>query len=365
MANGSASRIALSWPVDLNSLGDVLQRINELRLVGGRDAEAQTALVGDSKATQELRELIDRVAPSTASVLVQGESGTGKEVVAGEIHRQSGRRGEFVAVNCGAIPDDLLESELFGHEKGSFTGAATQRIGRFEQADRGTLILDERGDMPPAMQVKWLRGLQERVVERVGGVKSIPVDVRIIAATHRDLEQRIENGQFREDLFYRLNVVDIELLPLRDRAADIEPLVTEMLRRVRQKHRISVTFSSSAMGLLREYRWPGNARELGNVIERLAVLKPHGCIYIEDLHTEISGIDPTTIAAPTAMAAPGPLAMVDLPPDGVDLKAHIAGVERELIAEALGQSDGVVARAAKLLGLQRTTLVEKIKRYGL
>ncbi|MEL7296428.1 MAG: sigma-54 dependent transcriptional regulator [Pseudomonadota bacterium] len=365
MADGSAPRLALPLPLDLGTLGEVLQQINELRVVVNNDDEEQPALVGASAATQQLRELIGRVAPSAASVLVQGESGTGKEVVAREIHGQSGRHGDFVAVNCGAIPDDLLESELFGHEKGSFTGAATQRIGRFEQADGGTLFLDEIGDMPPAMQVKLLRVLQERVVERVGGVKSIPVDVRIIAATHRNLEQRIANGEFREDLFYRLNVVDIELLPLRDRTADIEPLVTEMLRRVRQKHRISVTFSAPAMRSLCEYRWPGNARELGNVIERLAVLKPHGCIQLEDLPSEISGIEPATMVAATTAAVTESLAMIDLPPDGVDLKAHIAGVERELIAEALGQTDGVVARAAKLLGLQRTTLVEKIKRYDL
>lgn len=360
MASNTKKRFTLNWPIQLGQLGAVLAALADATSVDDQDVQ----LIGDSDHSRAIREMVSQVAPSTASVLITGESGTGKEVVARQIHQQSGRNGPFVAVNCGAIPDDLLESELFGHEKGAFTGAAARRIGRFEQAHTGTLFLDEIGDMPPAMQVKLLRVLQEHVVERIGGVKSIPVDVRIITATHRDLEQRISEGLFREDLFYRLNVVDIEIPPLRERPADVAPLADEMISRVSQKLDITISLSEDAAQMMENYAWPGNVRELGNVIERLAVSKPFGIIYPIDLPVEISGIEP--VSAPDG----GGLSVVsaanlELPEDGVDLKAHIATVERDLIADALKQADGVVAKAAKLLGVQRTTLVEKIKRYQL
>ncbi|MFK8053565.1 MAG: sigma-54 interaction domain-containing protein [Woeseiaceae bacterium] len=361
MATNRQKRLTLSWPIQLEKLGDLL---TTLAAQPAADESEHSQLIGESEQTAHVRGVISRVGPSAASVLISGESGTGKEVVASQIHLASERSGPFVAVNCGAIPDDLLESELFGHEKGAFTGASARRVGRFEQADGGTLFLDEIGDMPPAMQVKLLRVLQEKVIERVGGISSIAIDVRIVTATHRDLQQRIEDGLFREDLYYRLNVVDIELPPLRDRPDDVVPLVNEMVQRVKRKHDVEVEFSPDALTLLCGYAWPGNVRELSNVVERLAVLKPHGTIYPRDLPIEISGLPPEQ----SASALPAELTKavdIILPDEGVDLKAHIATVEREIIADALAQSEGVVAKAAKLLGVQRTTLVEKIKRFGL
>ena len=352
----------LGWPPRLDALGALVEHYTSAAHGATQLIPGDAEFIGASEASERIREIIARVAPSAATVLVTGESGTGKEVVASEIHRQSGREGRFVAVNCGAIPDDLLESELFGHEKGAFTGATSARAGRFEQADGGTLFLDEIGDMPAAMQVKLLRVLQERVVERVGGVKSVPVDVRVIAATHRDLAEAIRDGRFREDLYYRLNVVEIELPPLRERRSDVAPLLEEMVRRVQRRHDTDVRFSPEALELLVAHDWPGNVRELANLVERLMVLKPHGHILPVDLPVEISGLEPAAEPEPAATAAP---VTVELPEEGVDLKAHIAEVERRFIADALAQCDGVVAQAAKRLGMQRTTLVEKIKRYGL
>ncbi|MEL6951445.1 MAG: sigma-54 dependent transcriptional regulator [Pseudomonadota bacterium] len=354
--------VTLEWPVRLDALGTLIERVTGAGFGATQLEPGGAAFIGQSKASARIRDIISRVAPSAATVLVTGESGTGKEVVASEIHRQSDREGQFVAVNCGAIPDDLLESELFGHEKGAFTGATSARKGRFEQANGGTLFLDEIGDMPAAMQVKLLRVLQERVVERVGAVKSVPVDVRVIAATHRDLAEAIQNGRFREDLYYRLNVVEIDLPPLRERRDDVQPLLEEMVRRIEARHDTGVSFSDDALALLIDHDWPGNVRELANLVERLMVLKPHGRIAPEDLPQDISGIEPPEAPAPAATAAP---VAIEMPEEGVDLKAHIAEVERRFIADALAQCDGVVAQAAKRLGMQRTTLVEKIKRYGL
>ncbi|MEO1594636.1 MAG: sigma-54 dependent transcriptional regulator [Pseudomonadota bacterium] len=353
---------ALDWPVRLDALGTLIEHATGAGFRATPLEPGGAAFIGQSTASARIRDIIARVAPSAATVLVTGESGTGKEVVASEIHRQSDRDGQFVAVNCGAIPDDLLESELFGHEKGAFTGATSARKGRFEQANGGTLFLDEIGDMPAAMQVKLLRVLQERVVERVGAVKSVPVDVRVIAATHRDLAESIRDGRFREDLYYRLNVVEIDLPPLRERRDDVQPLLEEMVRRIEARHDTGIGFSDDALALLIDHDWPGNVRELANLVERLMVLKPHGRIVPEDLPQDISGIEPPEAPAPSAPAAP---VTIDMPEEGVDLKAHIAEVERRFIADALAQCDGVVAQAAKRLGMQRTTLVEKIKRYGL
>ncbi|MEL6367233.1 MAG: sigma-54 dependent transcriptional regulator [Pseudomonadota bacterium] len=358
------NKFHLKWPVDLNELGTLLERVRQQKsLACGADP---TRFIGLSEASNTVRQLIDQVAPSAATVLVTGESGTGKEVVARLLHENSGRTGEFVAVNCGAIPQDLLESELFGHEKGAFTGASALRKGRFEQADHGTLFLDEIGDMPLSMQVKLLRVLQERVVERVGGVRSIPVDVRVVAATHRDLEARIAEHAFREDLYYRLNVVELNITPLRERREDVLPLLDEMVHRCLRKHGIGVSFADDAIDALRDYDWPGNVRELANLVERLIVVRPHATVRRADLPAEISGLDPCDLSAAETddVYSLGDMntAVIDLPEDGLSLREHIESIERTLIEEALAMSDGVVSKAAKLLGLQRTTLVEKIKR---
>ena len=354
----------LRWPVQLDELGALLEH---LRADRAASPPTGARYIGSSAASQAVRDLVVQVAPADATVLITGESGTGKEVVARLLHEQSDRNGEFVAVNCGAIPDDLLESELFGHERGAFTGATATRKGRLEQADGGTLFLDEIGDMPLSMQVKLLRVLQERVVERVGGVRGIPVNVRVVAATHRNLEERIAAHQFREDLYYRLNVVEMHLSPLRERPDDIVPLLGEMVTRCRNRHGIVVRFSEDALERLVAYHWPGNVRELANLVERLVVSKPHATVYAVDLPTEISGMEPTASLEVAGIEGPlgRPLCDTRLPEEGISLREHIEQVERELIMEALAMAEGVVAKAAKLLGVQRTTLVEKIRRHGL
>jgi len=333
----------------------------------------------------ELRQLIEQVAGFDTTVLVLGESGTGKEVVSRAIHQRSPRRdGPFVAINCGAIPPDLLESELFGHEKGAFTGALTARKGRFEMAEGGTLLLDEIGDMSLPMQVKLLRVLQERSFERVGGNQTIRCNVRVIAATHRNLETRIAEGKFREDLFYRLNVFPIDVPALRERIADIPALVETIAAQLARTGRGEVRFAAEALQALAAYRWPGNVRELTNLVERLAVLHPGGLVRVQDLPARyrseaapapavaldderplagLSAAAPPPSPAPVAAgAAPVP---AHLPDDGLDLRDHMAGIELKLINEALERTQGVVAHAAQLLGLRRTTLVEKLRKYGI
>ncbi|PVV12245.1 MAG: sigma-54-dependent Fis family transcriptional regulator [gamma proteobacterium symbiont of Ctena orbiculata] len=337
-----------------------------------RPVELFRSLSGSSRATRRVNKMIEQVADSEATVLILGESGTGKEVVARKLHFHSVRRGKpFVPVNCGAIPADLLESELFGHEKGAFTGAISARQGRFEMAENGTLFLDEIGDMSMPMQVKLLRVLQERTFERVGSSKTMACNVRIIAATHRNLEEAIKNGDFREDLFYRLNVFPIEMPPLRDRVEDIPVLVNDLIHRIENEKRGSVRLTPAAIAALSHYRWPGNVRELANLIERLAILHPYGVVDVSDLpdkfrplgdlhemtqlpQVTIEGEEPgTTVNAPR------------LPNDGLDLKAHLNSLEQSLIQQALDESDGIVAHAAKRLHMRRTTLVEKLRKYGL
>jgi sigma-54 specific flagellar transcriptional regulator A len=322
-------------------------------------------LIGKSAAMREVQKLVGQVAPATATVLVTGESGTGKEVVARRIHELSGRSGQFVAINCGAIPEHLLESELFGHERGAFTGAVSARAGRIELADGGTLFLDEIGDMPMSMQVKLLRVLQERVIERVGGSRSIPIDIRVIAATHRDLQSCIVSGEFREDLFYRLSVFPIEIRPLRDRPEDIGPLLDEMILRIKGEYDLIVQLTSAAIDVLTQYSWPGNVRELANLVERLAVIKPNGIFDEADLPwplrpAEEPQDEPRVVNSTLSTAVP-----MELPVDGIDLKDHLSSVERDLISSALQNAEGVVQKAAELLGMRRTTLVEKIRRHGL
>lgn len=362
---------SLTYPVRLDALGEVLEDIRASRGRSDRlvPRKAGNEFIGRSADSRIVRKLIAQVAPTLATVLVTGESGTGKEVVARQIHECSGRKGPFVAVNCGAIPEQLLESELFGHERGAFTGAVASRAGRFEQAKGGTFFLDEIGDMPTAMQVKLLRVLEERVVERVGGTASIPVDVRLIAATHRDLPQHIAAGKFREDLFYRLSVFPIEITSLRERPEDIPLLVEEFIQRMTMDHGVSVRLADGALNALQEYSWSGNVRELANLVERLAVLKPNGTVNKSDLPWPIVHRDEPPAESPevigltiSEMTADG---ITALPGDGIDLKKYLSNIEHDMICRALGQSDGVVQRAAEILGIGRTTLVEKIKRYDI
>ncbi len=362
---------SLDYPVRLDALGEVL---NEIRAARHKTDHSdprpeESRLIGNSADTQLVRRMIEQVAPSLATVLITGESGTGKEVVARQIHERSGRKGPFVAVNCGAIPEHLLESELFGHERGAFTGAVSARAGRFEQANGGTFFLDEIGDMPTVMQVKLLRVLEERVIERVGSTESIPVDVRLIAATHRDLPKRIADGKFREDLFYRLSVFPIEITPLRSRPDDIPLLADEFIRRIAAEKSVSLQIAGDAMEILKGYLWSGNVRELANLIERLVVIRPNGIVRERDLpwpiverkepepeETEVVGSNLSSISSTVR---------VDLPKEGLDLKRYLAEIEQDMIHQALLESDGVVQRAAELLGVGRTTLVEKIRRYEL
>ncbi len=331
------------------------------------------SLVGNSRAVRRVRALIEQVADSEANVMILGESGTGKEVVARNLHYFSSRRNRpFVPVNCGAIPPDLLESELFGHEKGAFTGAISARQGRFEMAEGGTLFLDEIGDMPLAMQVKLLRVLQERVYERVGSNKSMKADVRIIAATHRDLETEIDKGHFREDLYYRLNVFPIDMPPLRERIEDIPLLVEELISRLERERRGSVRLTPAAIAALCHYPWPGNVRELANLMERLVIMYPYGVVDVRDLPEKfrsdevMASMEEAAAAAALAPVVQDPLSVPPrLPTKGLDLKEHLTHMELSLIKQALDESGGVVAHAAKRLKMRRTTLVEKMRKYGL
>ncbi len=355
------------------------------------------SMVGKSRPIQQVRTMIEQVAPTDANVLVLGESGTGKEVIARNVHFLSQRKdGPFIPVNCGAIPGELLESELFGHEKGAFTGAISSRKGRFELAEGGTLFLDEIGDMPLQMQVKLLRVLQERTYERVGGNKPIQCDVRIIAATHRNLETMIADGKFREDLFYRLNVFPIDSPALRERQEDIPLLVQELLTRIekegRENSRIQLT--EMAMASLMENPWAGNVRELANLIERLTILFPGQLVDVQDLPVKYQHLDvnPYTPDYPEEVLEREALnemfssmsemfdeddnefeqsdasainAISEIPQEGLDLKEYLSDLEIRLITQALDQQAWVVARAAEMLGMRRTTLVEKMRKYNI
>ena len=336
-------------------------------------------IVGESAAIAEVRYLIRAVAPTSASVLITGPSGSGKEVVARAIHAASSRgSAAYVAVNCGAIPRDLLESELFGNEKGSFTRAVSQRRGRFEDADGGSLFLDEIGDMPHDMQVKLLRVLEERCVQRVGGRGEIAVDTRIISATHRNLDEAIEQQRFREDLFYRLSVFPIDLPSLGERREDVPLLVRHFLR----DDKSGLSFTQGAMDRLVAHPWPGNIRELRNVIERAIILFTGQSVSAEQveiiLHRRARPSNAERIAlweatessapAPIEMPAPAAPVVADDVPLGegpVDLRKMMADLEYRYIAEALKVSEGTVADAARMLSLQRTTLIEKMRKHGL
>ncbi|MBF7731518.1 sigma-54 dependent transcriptional regulator [Pseudomonas sp. N040] len=341
-----------------------------------RELNLFRSLVGTSRVVQSVRQLMQQVADTDAAVLILGEPGTGKEVVARNLHYNSKRRdAPFVPVNCGAIPVELLESELFGHEKGAFTGAFSSRAGRFELADGGTLFLDEIGAMPLPMQVKLLRVLQEQTFERMGSNKTQRVDVRIIAATHRDLEKMIEESLFREDLFYRLNVFPIEMAPLRERTEDIPLLINELISRMEHEKRGSIRFNSAAIMSLCQHDWPGNVRELANMVERMAIMHPYGVIgvaelpkkyrHVEDADEDLASSLRTELAERESLnftQEPG-AALTQLPPEGLDLKDYLGNLEQSLIQQALDEANGVVARAAERLRIRRTTLVEKMRKY--
>jgi len=312
-------------------------------------------LVGRSRQMRELFDLLETVSASTSTVLVTGETGTGKELAARAIHHNSRRRAHrFVALNCSAVPETLLEAELFGHVRGAYTGAVANRAGRFEIADRGTLFLDEVGTMSVALQAKLLRVLQERELERIGDTRTIKIDVRVIAATNADLPQLVQDGLFREDLYYRLNVIPIGLPPLRERREDIPLLVRHFVNRLSQQQTPAgeVTVTQEAMRRMMAYGWPGNIRQLENAVERaLALGGERTQIDVEDLPPELKN----------SAALEQPVA-VTLPDGGVELPAFIANIERGLISQALNETDGNKQRAAQLLGLKRTTLVEKVRR---
>lgn len=314
-------------------------------------------IIGRSEGIQSVLGLIERVADSDSTVLVTGESGTGKELVARAIHYNSTRADQpFIAINCGAIPSELLESELFGHVKGAFTGAISNRVGRFEMADGGTIFLDEIGDLEPALQVKILRAIQQKSFEPVGSPKTITVNVRVIAATNKNLEEQVAAGKFREDLFYRLNVIPITIPPLRERRSDIPLLFSHFMEIFnKNKGRKLTGVSSPTMDCLMNYSWPGNIRELENLVERLAILKGHGQIEVNDLPAKyrsaaISHVDPVKF---------------EIPENGLDFNTAVDQFENNLILQALEKTNWNRNQAAQLLRLNRTTLVEKIKKKGL
>ena len=364
-------------------------------------------IIGKSSCVVEMRALIEKIAPTEATVLVLGESGTGKELVARAIHTCSDRsENAFVPVNCGAIPRDLLESELFGHKKGSFTGAISDRKGRFEIANRGTIFLDEIGDMSTDLQVKLLRVLQDGQIDPVGTTKSIPVDVRVVAATHRNLPDLIQQGQFREDLYYRLNVIPIETPALRDRKEDIEALISHFATIHASSLSGPIKLAPQSIEILKEYDWPGNIRELSNLVDRFSALHPGAEVNLRDVmpgmvppairsavlddletlaaehsysldsaasvndhknDTEVSskpgpGLVPTNEVEEAIMLAQG---WKSFPEEGIELKKTIQDIEKKYIEKALNNSSGNVSKTARLLKIQRTTLIEKINRYGI
>ena len=400
--SGDLAWLHLELPVKQRRLSAVLNQAQNVR--NGHPTQPGAHRFrpsGNSPVMRAAHRLVEQVAPFDTNVLILGESGTGKEMVARHVHELSGRAGHpFVPVNCGAIPADLLESELFGHEKGAFTGALSTRLGRFEFAEGGTLFLDEIGDMSLQMQVKLLRVLQERTFERVGSNRTLRCNVRIIAATHRDLDAAIVAGRFREDLFYRLNVFPIQMPPLRERLDDLPVLIEHLVRRQGENAGRHIRLDKEAMNCLARNRWPGNVRELANLLERLAILYPDQTVSASDLperyRTSGAGAwfgGSVRIVAPVPVVDPIrdalPVSMLEdslgepeecesaqtsdepeaddgaMSSDGIDLKDHLSAIEIGLIRKALERADGTVAEAARLLKIRRTTLVEKLRKYRL
>jgi DNA-binding NtrC family response regulator len=363
----------LPKPLNLDELESLVMRAREYQSMKMYDRSASgsaqhqilsATMIGTSPPMRALFDMISKVSASNATVLIQGESGTGKELAARAIHQLSDRHAKnFVPVNCAAIPDDLLESELFGHVKGSFTGAYANRVGRFEMADRGTLFLDEIGDMKANLQVKLLRVLQNREFEPVGASKSQKVDVRIVAATNKNLEELVVSRDFREDLYYRLSVIPITIPPLRERREDIPILIHTFLIRFNADKRHAVKgFSRDALGILCNYEWPGNVRELENLVERLVILKGSGMIIPDDLPEKyLSG----KVSLPTPFQEPGLQVDNLLPENGICLNTAVDMFENNLIMQALARSGGNKKEAALLLNLKRTTLIEKLKKKNL
>lgn len=357
----------MTKPFNLDSIVTLIERALSQAQLEQENHQLRSALhkkyhfdniVGQSEGIVRVMEMIERVSDSDSTVLVMGESGTGKELVAKAIHYNSPRATKpFIPINCGAIPADLLESELFGHVKGAFTGAIANRIGRFEMAEGGTLFLDEIGDMSPALQIKLLRVLQERRFEPVGSGKTVSINVRVIAATNVDLEMAVEDGRFREDLYYRLNVIPIKIPSLRDRKADIPLLLhhfIESFNRLRSRALTGIT--ADALNSLTGYGWPGNIRELENLIERIAILKGQGLIDVLDLPDKYRNTAAATVAS---------LEAIDIPDNGMDFNSAVDAYENSLIMRALEKTGWNRNQAALLLKLNRTTLVEKIKKKGL
>jgi len=365
--------IFLPKPLNLDELESVVMRALEYQALKARAPEQAvdeyphflcSTIIGRSRQMLNLFEMIEKVSESTATVLIQGESGTGKELAARAIHQLSSRSSKnFVPVNCAAIPDDLLESELFGHVKGAFTGAYVNRIGRFEMADKGTLFLDEIGDMKATLQVKLLRVLQAKEFEPVGSTRSQKADVRIIAASNKNLDELVVSRDFREDLYYRLSVIPITIPPLRDRHEDIPLLINHFQGQFnRDRRRLVKGFTREALEMLCNYDWPGNVRELENLVERMVTMKESGFITVDDLPekylTHRSTVRPAT---PVSVVSEE----MDLPPEGICLNSAVESFENGLIIQALQRSGGNKKEAALLLHLKRTTLIEKLKKKSL
>jgi two-component system nitrogen regulation response regulator NtrX len=332
--------------------------------------EAKYEIVGESQALRAVLESVKRAAPTNATVLLLGESGVGKELVARTIHRNSSRAGQrFIQVNCAAIPEELIESELFGHEKGSFTGATEKQIGKFEQADRGTIFLDEVADMSAKTQAKVLRVLQEQEVERLGSARTIKVDVRVVAATNKNLEEMIQRGEFREDLYFRLNVIPILVPPLRERRSDIPLLVQHFARRMSDEHNMKPKrFDPRAMEALQRYRWRGNIRELRNTIERVLIMTPGDVVRIEDLPQDVRGDVPVMAQAePAAMAAAmssGP--QMQAPPVSAGtLREFKDAAERAFLVQKLRENNWNISKTAELIDTPRSNLYKKLEQYGI
>jgi len=355
----------LTKPVKLDEISITLDRALEYRNLKRENTNLRNQLkkkyqfkniIGESPAMQSVFETIGKVADTDSTVLILGESGTGKELIARALHYNSYRKdGPFVPVNCAAIPSELLESELFGHEKGAFTSAIRTRIGRFELANGGTLFLDEIGDMNPNLQAKLLRVLQERQFERIGGVKPIKVDIRIISATHQDLKKAVLKKKFREDLYYRLNVIPIQIPPLRERKSDIPLLVHHFINLYSRSRKKKITgITDEAMKGLMDYQWPGNVRELENMIERLIILSNRERIDLTDF--------PERIFPSLSHESDHP---IEIPEEGLSLESALNEYEKQLILKALNKSGWVKNKAAQLLHMNRTTLIEKIKRQNL
>jgi sigma-54 dependent transcriptional regulator, flagellar regulatory protein len=330
--------------------------VNDIPTHGPKNREKFGDIIGHSAKMQEIFTLVEKVADSDSTIIINGESGTGKGLIARAIHKNSDRKDRpFITINCGAIPENLLESELFGHVRGAFTGATSSKPGKFELANRGSIFLDEIGDMSANLQVKILRVLEEREFEQVGGSKTIIADVRIIAATHRDLEKLVQEGSFREDLFYRLNVIPIEIPTLRARKPDILLLISHFLREFNLKNGKDIQgVTNDAMIIIKEHSWPGNVRELKNMIERLVVLKGEGDIGPLDLPERLR-----------RKSGHSELPSMEISEDGINLNTAVTEFEKALILESLQKTNWVKNQAAKLLRLNRTTLVEKIKRHHL